>query len=185
MSKIPQLFGTGRVGTCIKKNVRVNSTGKVEAQVVHQNSSCKAICGEREFTFCSDGCMASLRPGITGPLPENAIHVIQGVTMGNTTLDAALISDTSDGSLVTFLCPTLEQQAALKERLLALGLSARETEVALAVMAGNSRAEIASRLSISKATLKTHLNNLYRKLPPEFGEALKARSVARRRPAAR
>jgi ATP/maltotriose-dependent transcriptional regulator MalT len=43
-------------------------------------------------------------------------------------------------------------------------LSGREMEVLALVAAGESNAEIAKKLFVSTSTVKTHINNLYRKL---------------------
>ena len=43
------------------------------------------------------------------------------------------------------------------------GLTRRETEVVSLTIRGVSNPEICDQLSISKATLRTHLNNVYRK----------------------
>jgi LuxR family transcriptional regulator, maltose regulon positive regulatory protein len=56
-------------------------------------------------------------------------------------------------------------------------LSARETEVLALMAAGESNGEIAGRLFISVTTVKTHVNNLYRKL----GTSSRTRAVARAR----
>lgn len=49
------------------------------------------------------------------------------------------------------------------ERVRALGLSSRETEMALMIARGLANKEIASELGISPATVRTHIYNLYRK----------------------
>jgi LuxR family maltose regulon positive regulatory protein len=56
-------------------------------------------------------------------------------------------------------------------------LSGRETEVLALMAAGESNAEIAGRLFVSTTTVKTHVNNLYRKL----GTSSRTRAVARAR----
>ena len=43
------------------------------------------------------------------------------------------------------------------------GLTQREVEVLREIAAGHSNQEIASRLSISEATVKTHVNNIFSK----------------------
>ena len=43
------------------------------------------------------------------------------------------------------------------------GLTAREAEVLREIAAGRSNREIADTLSISEATVKTHINNLFSK----------------------
>jgi LuxR family maltose regulon positive regulatory protein len=56
-------------------------------------------------------------------------------------------------------------------------LSAREAEVLALMAAGESNGEIAGRLFVSVTTVKTHLNNVYRKL----GTSSRTRAVARAR----
>jgi two-component system NarL family response regulator len=52
----------------------------------------------------------------------------------------------------------------LAERMSAPALTSRETEVLELIVGGNSNKEIASALSISEATVKTHINSLLGKL---------------------
>lgn len=49
------------------------------------------------------------------------------------------------------------------ERVTALGLSARETEMAVLIARGLANKEIAAELGISPATVRTHIYNLYQK----------------------
>ena len=61
-------------------------------------------------------------------------------------------------------------QQAIKPSLrsdLLTALTARESEIALAVCDGNSNRRIAEMLGISEATVKTHLTNIFRKLEVE------------------
>lgn len=50
-----------------------------------------------------------------------------------------------------------------KERIQALGLSAREAEMAVMIARGLANKEIAAELNISPATVRTHIYNLYQK----------------------
>jgi LuxR family transcriptional regulator, maltose regulon positive regulatory protein len=54
-------------------------------------------------------------------------------------------------------------------------LSERELEVLALIAAGDSNEEIASKLFVSVSTVKTHINNLYRKL----GTRTRTQAVAR------
>jgi LuxR family transcriptional regulator, maltose regulon positive regulatory protein len=56
-------------------------------------------------------------------------------------------------------------------------LSERELEVLALVASGNSNLEIASSLFVSLSTVKTHINNLYRKL----GARSRTQAIARAR----
>lgn len=49
------------------------------------------------------------------------------------------------------------------ERITALGLSGRETEMAVLIARGLANKEIAAELGISPATVRTHIYNLYQK----------------------
>lgn len=51
-----------------------------------------------------------------------------------------------------------------EERIRALGLSAREVEMAILIAKGLTNKEIASQLYISPATVRTHIYNLYQKV---------------------
>lgn len=70
-----------------------------------------------------------------------------------------------------------EKAAARADGRLPKPLSGRETEVLALMAAGESNGEIAARLFISTTTVKTHANNLYRKL----GTSSRIRAVARAR----
>ena len=52
----------------------------------------------------------------------------------------------------------------LAERMSAPALTGRETEVLQLIVGGNSNKEIAAALSITEATVKTHINSLLSKL---------------------
>lgn len=58
--------------------------------------------------------------------------------------------------------PVLDSVPA--ERVRALGLSAREAEMAVMIARGLANKEIAAELSISPATVRTHIYNLYQKV---------------------
>jgi ATP/maltotriose-dependent transcriptional regulator MalT len=57
-----------------------------------------------------------------------------------------------------------ESRAPGADERLAEPLSERELEVLALIAAGQSNQEIAARLFVSMSTVKTHVNNLYRKL---------------------
>jgi DNA-binding CsgD family transcriptional regulator len=69
--------------------------------------------------------------------------------------------------IYTFLrqfAPASIPRASFDEMMEKFGITGREREIIRKVMRGKSNQSIASELSISLATVKTHLNNIYRKM---------------------
>ena len=71
-------------------------------------------------------------------------------------------SHTPTGSLEEKLGQDLNDPA-VQHLSLSIGLSARESEVLALLLAGRSRAYIRETLCISKGTVDTHVNHIYKK----------------------
>lgn len=141
------------LGTCVKN---------LEKVILFQDSLCLKACGNMEGQICNKGCMAQYAtvPGMT--LIKNSI-------VDNTLMDAVVINDGK--TLTTLIYPHNTDQEKLKserEKLVKYGLSKSEIVIFLLVMAGKKNISIKNELFISKATLKTHLNNIYKKLPDHY-----------------
>lgn len=141
------------LGTCIK------NTNK---EVIYQNDICIKTCGEMGGIVCEKGCMDSylFTPGMS---------LIKNSQIDNNQVDAVVINDGK--TLTTLIYPYIqneEDQQKEKEKLLSFGLSKSEVTIFLAVMMGKKNRDIQKQLFISKSTLKTHLNNIYKKLPESF-----------------
>jgi DNA-binding NarL/FixJ family response regulator len=105
---------------------------------------------------------AAIRAGASGFLlkdvkPADLVHAINVVAAGD-----ALLAPTVTRRLLERFATTLpigdQTGQALAE------LTTRETEVLRLLAAGLSNAEIASKLVLSEATVKTHISNILRKL---------------------
>ena len=72
-------------------------------------------------------------------------------------------------NIITFLQPLKDKYEQALAYYQGKGLTRRETEVVSLTIRGVTNIDICQSLSISKATLRTHLNNIYRKLR-ELGE---------------
>jgi DNA-binding NarL/FixJ family response regulator len=124
-------------------------------------------------TFDEDSSLAeALRAGVSGFLlkvapPEQLLHAIRTVAAGNGLLDPAVtlrvIAASARGPAphapaARGPAPDPRADAALAT------LSARETEVLRLVAEGLTNGEIAARLYLGEATVKTHLSRMLTKL---------------------
>ena len=94
------------------------------------------------FRALQAGARGYLLKGMTG---DELMEAIRSVYAGKSRIPAAVAE-------------------RLAERMSAPTLTARETEVLELIVGGNSNKEIAGALSISEATVKTHINSLLGKL---------------------
>jgi len=87
----------------------------------------------------------------------------------------------SSESIITFLQPLKDRYEMALAYYRDKGLTKRETEVISLTIRGVSNPEICKSLSISKATLRTHLNNVYHKFRDlgEVPEFMPANRMAR------
>jgi hypothetical protein len=141
------------LGKCIKTNERV---------VLSQNDLSLKTCGDMGGEICTKGCMATYSPIIGMTLIKNSI-------INNETVDAVVINNGE--TLTTFLyAKTMNEEEKKKEneKLLSFGLSKSELALFLLVVEGKKNSQIIKELFISKSTLKTHLNNIYKKLPETY-----------------
>jgi DNA-binding NarL/FixJ family response regulator len=113
-----------------------------------------------------DSLFPALRAGARGYLTKDAggdeiARVIADVTAGRAGLSAAVQSRVLDALAGTGTPAAQEGRTGRRE--LPDGLTAREAEVLALVAGGLSNSEIAARLQVSMATVKTHINNLFAK----------------------
>jgi len=110
-----------------------------------------------------DTILPALRAGAHGYLTKDASAeqieaAIRAVHAGQTHLDP-LVQE----RLVAAVTGPPPEQAAARAHPLPAGLTAREAEVLTLLAAGLSNAEIAQRLFVSNATVKTHINRIFAK----------------------
>ncbi len=142
-----------KIATCIKDRNK---------KVLYQDELSVSLCGNLVGQVCDKGCMKAYAciPGMT--LIKNSI-------VEENSVDAVVVNNGQ--TLTTFVYPHVEsvfEWEAEREKLVEHGLTKSEVVLFLMVMQGKSNVAIAKELYISKATLKTHLNNIYKKLPLEY-----------------
>jgi DNA-binding NarL/FixJ family response regulator len=114
-------------------------------------------------TYADDeSVFAALRAGARGYLTKDAgaeemAHAIERVHAGETLLDPSVQARLLDG-LGRVVEPAPRQPGKPPD-----GLTAREAEILTLIADGQSNADIARRLFISEATVKTHINHAFAK----------------------
>ncbi|HEX6486960.1 MAG TPA: response regulator transcription factor [Nocardioidaceae bacterium] len=129
-----------------------------------------ALSESRDHELLRDAVRAGVRGWVEPTTAlEHLVRVLHGVARGETWFPPALMTSVLDALL---------DREAVGEDDSALGaLSSREREVLACLVQGLARQEIAARLSVSPHTIRTHINNLLRKL--DVHTTLAAVSIAR------
>ena len=152
----------GNIAVCVKDSSK---------KVLTQNEYCHTACGDRVGEICDVGCMELYTNDCDQQWKDWGSHIYKNSKVHGNFYDVTLLCTAQ--RIITFLQPLKEKYetalACYKEK----GLTKREIEVIFLTIQGVSNANICQRLSISKATLRTHLNNVYTKLRklgdmPEF-----------------
>lgn len=160
-----QIFGK-KVGFCTKN---------LKREVISLNGVCEKICGGMQGQVCTKGCMAAY------PEVEECAELSEGMSYHKNILidehkvDAVVVNDGEQ--ILTMIYPLEDDQEKLRRQEIYLrerGLTRSEVRIMQLVLLGYTNTKIAEQLFISKATLKTHLNNIYKKLPAGFRQ-MKAR----------
>jgi DNA-binding NarL/FixJ family response regulator len=126
-------------------------------------------------TFADDDAvLPALRAGAAGYLTKDTtgealVSAIRTVAAGGSVLDAAVQRRLVDLAGAPAAAPSPGGGAELPE-----GLTAREVDTLRLVAEGLSNQQVASRLFVSEATVKTHVNHLISKLGVEGRPALVA-----------
>ena len=148
----------GRVAVCVKNADRV---------VLEQNDLCKGICGDCLGTACEHGCMSLYAKDEESQWKDWGSRVYKNSFIHGDYYDVTLLQ--SADRIFTFLQPLKDKYAQALAYYEDKGLTKRELEVVSQMIRGATNADICHSLSVSRATLRTHLNNIYRKIR-ELGE---------------
>ena len=149
------------LGVCVK-----NSDG----EVLQQNKVCLRVCGNCFGKVCDVACMKLYANDQSWQWNNLGSHVYSNSYVHGGFYDITLLC--SDTHMITFLQSLdgrYEKAIAYYEQ---LNLTKREMEILSYVIKGATNAEICQNISISKATIKTHLNSFYKKIA-DMGVELK------------
>lgn len=146
-----------KLGLCVKDQ---------EKRVLFQNDNSVKTCGLMVGQVCGKTCMRLYHQVEECSAISEGMKLFKGTDVEGHKVDALIVND---GQTITTLLYSLDedqdkfikQEAFFKQK----GLTKSELRIMQMVMQGMTNAAIAEKLFISKATLKTHLNNIYKKLP--------------------
>lgn len=143
-----------KLGTCLR-----NSQGIVD----QQNDVVIEYCGSRKGEVCENTCAQKLREKYTpAEIEKGQLFHLGTCRFSQGTGELVLVK--ADGGWKTYF-QTSKISVSEIEKLVSEGiLSSRESEIAKLIMAGFSNSEVAAQLFISKPTVRTHLNNIYKKI---------------------
>ena len=147
-----------RIAVCVKNENK---------EVLEQNDLCRQICGGCLGKVCERGCMALYAEDDALQWKDWGSRVYKNSRINDAFFDVTLLL--SGNNIITFLQPLKDKYEQALAYYQGKGLTRRETEVVSLTIRGVTNIGICQSLSISKATLRTHLNNIYRKLR-ELGE---------------
>ena len=153
------VFANSNIGVCVKN---------VSRRILMQNDACLMVCGERVGTVCSIGCMRRYADDDIAQWKKRGMRFYNNVRRNGSHFEIALIC--TEHHITTLLQPLTNRHTDAIDYYRTMGLSKRELEIISEVIRGYSNRDIFEKLSISKATLRTHLNSIYRKLE-DRGEA--------------
>lgn len=163
---LKRLFGPNGMGLCIKD---------LDRKVLFQNEACRSFCGDMTDKACGKGCMEYYTTNELCPSRSEGAHVYPNKPAKDQLVDMIVVNNSAE--IVTMLYPVSKKHEKEMEFFTDKGLSRRELEIVGMVVRGMTNSEIVKKLAISKATLKTHLNNVYKKLPPESRQGFRRRAL--------
>lgn len=151
------ILSLNNLGICIKSK---------DTTVEYQNSKCEKICGNQLGQKCGKGCIAKLKADNSNQVFKSGFKLYRNLTIDSDNVESVIAQDGE--KIITLLMNSrgiIQQQLDLIKK---FNLSGAEMNILKKFLEGSSNSEIAKELFISKSTLRTHLNNIYKKLPADL-----------------
>ncbi|MDP6058041.1 MAG: LuxR C-terminal-related transcriptional regulator [Pirellulaceae bacterium] len=137
-----------------------------EKRVVYQNKACLNLCGDMSSLSCDKNCMRCYHFNNEAPDREEGTQYYPNEFIEGEYYDILFVNDGEN--VTTFLYPLKGRQEADVRHISEYDLTKREQEIIRMVIEGHTNTVIAKKLYVSKATVKKHLNNIYKKLPADL-----------------
>jgi len=150
------------VGVCVKD---------AHGRVSQQDSLCKGLCGDLAGEICEKGCMRLYAKHPALPALSEGARVFNSQKIKNTLVDWVVINNGE--TITTLIYPLTRRSSALTQVLSSAVLSKNEFQIVQLIIDGFTNPEICAEVDIALPTLRTHMANIYRKLPPEVAAAFR------------
>lgn len=150
---LEQVFDTKDLGICVKD---------FKGKVLQQNKTCLDICGNYLGEVCTVACMELYAKDRSQQWEDWGSRVYKNSFAHNDYFDITLLCN--EKNMITFLQPLSDKYKKALSYYNKIDLTKRELEILSYVIKGVSNLDICKQLSVSKATIKTHLNNVYKKV---------------------
>lgn len=147
-------FSTSGMGVCLKTPNQI---------VEYQNDVCKRVCGKKDGKKCEDGCMKGFRRAKVDADFEKGIVFLNQIDSDGKKIDAVVVND--GRSILTVFLECEKSKSKLIAKLERYGLTDSEKKILNLVMMGFSNRKISGDFCVSLQTIRTHLNNIYKKIP--------------------
>lgn len=153
---VSKALNSVNIGVCIKDTKR---------KVLFQNDVSKQLCDDKAGQVCSLNCteMDKELKGICHTSMKNQLK------FKDKFVNAVFHKD--GNQVTTFMFPSNQIEVIFQKPEIQ-ALSKREQEVVRMILMGLSNNEIAEKLFISRLTVKTHINNIYKKIPQEIKDLM-------------
>ena len=139
----------------------------LKGRILFQNNACQIFCGKlsKVNTQCKTTCLSRY-------IPDEGTHTYLAQEINSTSFDMIFINDKK--TLVSALFPLKRKNDAEFKYFVQFNLTSREKEIITLIIRKFTNQRICEILKLQKSTLKTHLQNIYRKIPPDGRYRLRA-----------
>lgn len=153
---VSKALNSVNIGVCIKDTKK---------KVLFQNDVSKQLCEDKAGQVCNLNCteMDKELKGICHTSMKNQLK------FKDKFVNAVFHKD--GNQVTTFMFPSNQIEVIFQKPEIQ-ALSKREQEVVRMILMGLSNNEIAEKLFISRLTVKTHINNIYKKIPQEIKDLM-------------
>lgn len=135
----------------------------LDRKILFQNTESVSVCGARPHTNCPSSVFGTCKIPLEDVNSHLGVRQCPGDRINNRLYDVFMVN--TGKNHITFSIPLTEMMENEMAKYKQHNLTHREVEIVGLVLLKKSNQDIGRILHISENTVKTHLKNLYRKLP--------------------